>query len=73
MNKKIDISLAKENIVSKNIYESFDCRFMGRVNTFEYNVNGEKGKKSIVADMDTCRKRRRSAGGRAVDARIAQG
>lgn len=48
MNKRIDISLEKENIVSKNIYESFNCRFMGKVNTFEYNVNGEIGKKSIV-------------------------
>lgn len=37
-----------ENFVEESIIESFDCRFMGTINTFEYNINGEIGKKSIV-------------------------
>lgn len=44
----IDNLLDSENFVETNIIESFDCRFMGTINTFEYNVNGEIGKKAIV-------------------------
>ncbi len=44
----IDKLLDSENFVGINIIESFDCRFMGTINTFEYNVNGEIGKKAIV-------------------------
>lgn len=44
----IDKLLDVENIVEANIVESFDCRFMGTINTFEYNINGENGKKAIV-------------------------
>jgi len=44
----IDRLLDCENFVEANIVESFDCRFMGTINTFEYNINGEKGKKAIV-------------------------
>jgi len=40
--------LDTENFVETNIIESFDCRFMGTINTFEYNVNGIIGKKAIV-------------------------
>lgn len=44
----IDKLLDAENIIETNIIESFDCRFMGTINTFEYNINGENGKKAIV-------------------------
>lgn len=44
----IDKLLDNENFVETNIIESFDCRFMGTINTLEYNVNGEVGKKAIV-------------------------
>jgi len=45
---EIDKLLESENIVDTNIIESFDCRFMGTINTFEYNINGHTGKKAIV-------------------------
>lgn len=45
---EIDNLLDAENIVDANIIESFDCRFMGTINTFEYNINGETGKKAVV-------------------------
>ena len=44
----IDKFLDTENVVDVNIKESFDCRFMGTINTFEYNINGKTGEKSIV-------------------------
>ena len=44
----IDNLLDSENIVEYDIVESFNCRFMGTINTFEYNINGAKGKKAIV-------------------------
>jgi hypothetical protein len=40
----IDKLLDCENFVETSIIESFECRFMGTINTFEYNINGEKGK-----------------------------
>lgn len=45
---QIEKLLDVENIVDTNIIETFDCRFMGRINTFEYNVNGSYGKKAIL-------------------------
>ena len=36
----IDNLFDSENFVEANIIESFDCRFMGTINTFEYNING---------------------------------
>jgi len=44
----IDNLLDKENFVETDIIKSFDCRFMGTINTFDYNINGEIGKKAIV-------------------------
>lgn len=44
----IDKLLDSENFIETDIIESFDCRFMGTINTFEYNINGEIGKKAIV-------------------------
>ena len=37
----IDKFLDVENIVDTNIVEAFDCRFMGTINTFEYDINGK--------------------------------
>lgn len=45
---QIEKSLDVENVVDANIIEAFDCRFMGRINTFEYNINGVYGKKAIL-------------------------
>lgn len=44
----IDKLIDSENFVETNIIESFDCRFMGTINTFKYNINGEIGQKAIV-------------------------
>lgn len=44
----IDRLLDYENFVDTNIVETFECRFMGTINTIEYNINGEIGKKAIV-------------------------
>jgi len=45
---KIEKELNKQNIVSKNIVETFDCRFMGKINTFDYEINGKKGRKAVL-------------------------
>lgn len=44
----IDKLLEVENIVDTDIVETFECRFMGTINTIEYNINGKIGKKAIV-------------------------
>lgn len=45
---EIEKELEKQNSFSKQIIETFDCRFMGKINTLEYELNGEKGRKAVL-------------------------